>query len=130
MNKNIFGWVNIINILAMISVVGGILICSYYKDSPQIVNIASLIALAGWMVDRGMAYVSRYSTSRLVSSEETDLSFLRQIRRLIKDGHPITKEHISVSESASKDADKEYQRVHGFCRPLTYITVGRKKEID
>ncbi|BFM18860.1 hypothetical protein R50073_50430 (plasmid) [Maricurvus nonylphenolicus] len=78
-NRNLFSPANLVNSLTMCCVVGGILACGYYKDSPQIVSIASLIALAAWMADRGMAYMYRSTFSKLTVAEATDLSFLRQI---------------------------------------------------
>jgi hypothetical protein len=129
MDRNLFSAINIVNTLSMCCVVGGILVCGYYKDSPQIVSIASLIALAAWMVDRGMAYKYRSTFSKLTVAEATDLSFLRQIRRLLKDGNPVSEEHIAVSESASEVADSEYERVYGFGRPMPAVAVKHHQRI-
>lgn len=128
-DRNLFSPENLVNSLTMCCVVGGILVCGYYKDSPQIVSIASLIVLAAWMVDRGMAYMYRSTFSKLNVAEATDLSFLRQIRRLLKDGHSVTEEHIAVSESASDAADSEYEKVYGFGRPLPAVAAKRHQSI-
>jgi hypothetical protein len=118
MNNKMFASENIVSSLAFIALFGGISTCGFYYNSPEIVKIASFVALAGWFADKGMAFVARSSQSKLSFAEATELLFLRQLRAKVKNSEVVSEELLSVSERASSDSDKEYQNVYGFGRPL------------
>lgn len=109
---------NLVQSLFTLLLVGGVVACGIYKDTPAIVTIASMFAFLGYFGEKSIAFIQRLSHSKLSYTESVDLSFLRQIRTKLRRNEDVSEELISVSESASNDSDIEYEKFYGFGRPL------------
>ena len=124
--KSIISAENIVSSIANLAIFGGVIAAGVYRAEPNLVNLFTLLALAGLFLDLGLRWAARLRFSRLSGVEATDLSFLRQIRYLLRRGEEITEEHLSASESASAEADREYREVYGFGRPFTAVAANHK----
>jgi len=102
---------------------GGLLAVFMNTDNPQIIQLAASSILLGLILSKSLRFYENIERSKLNQAQETDLSFLRQIRMLVKDGHSVTDEHLNVSLRASNDSDSEYFRINGFARPKAAVGV-------
>lgn len=127
--KSIFNAESIVSSIATLAIFGGVIAAGVYRTEPNLVKIFSLLALAGLFLEHGLRWHQRSCLNRLSSTEATDLSFLRQIRYLLRRGEEITEEHLSISEKASDDADREYRELYGFGRPLAAVAAIRKADV-
>jgi hypothetical protein len=109
---------NLVQGLFTLLLVGGIIACGIYKDTPAIVAIASTFALLGYFGEKAFAFTQRSLHSKLSYSEAVELSFLRQIREKVRRNENVSEELISISDSASNESDTEYEMFYGFGRPL------------
>ena len=100
---------------------GGLLAVFLNTDKPQLIQLAAISILLGLILNKSFRVYDNIGRSKLNLAQETDLSFLRQIRMLVKDGHPVTDEHLNVSLKASSDSDSEYLKLNGFPRPRTAV---------
>jgi hypothetical protein len=114
MNKLLTTFESVLNFI----VFGGLLVCLYYKDSPDAIVLATAITLAVWFSQHLVSWLNQSKFTSLNYAESVELSFLRKIRFKIKNNQEVSDELISISESATEDSDKEYSDFYGFGRPL------------
>lgn len=112
---------SIIDSVLTFALFGGLGACAYYKNSPELVLLYSTIAFAALLLQKGFDWTLRSKETKLSYAESVELSFLRQIRMLLKNGNEVSQEHISISECASEDSDTAYADLHGFGRPLPAV---------
>jgi len=121
---------SIIDTILTFALFGGIGACAYYKNSPELVILSSAIALGALLLHKGFDWTRRSKETKLSYAESVEISFLRQIRMLLKNGNEVSQEHISISERASEDSDTAYAELHGFGRPLPAVAAHNTRKLN
>ena len=108
--------------------VSSIVAAGLYKDIPQFVGIASLLALLGFFGERAIAYSLRVSRIELDRLEDAERMFLQEIRKAAAKGEGISAEILSRSAQATVNARDAYKKIYGHDRPGVYIMAKNETE--
>lgn len=110
--------VKVVNNLARVMLVGGILISMYFYHNPYMVMISSVTSLAGILVLKVMGIMRHRDLWVLEIAESTERSFLMEIKRRVENGKPFDDELINLCRHATDEAESKYKAVHHLSRPV------------
>ena len=111
---------NVLNLASSLSttfLAVGVLTIPFVKDNPDAVSGFSTLAFLGFGLDFLVNRLQTIKRNKLYISESTERSFLMQIRNNVARSKQTTDELLSVSYSATKEAESDYKDYFVFCRP-------------
>lgn len=110
--------IKIVNNIARVMLVGGILISMHFYHNPKIVMISSVTSLAGMLALKVMSITLNHDLLILDIAESTERSFLMEIKRRVENGKPFDDELINLCGNAINEAETKYKAIHNLNRSV------------
>jgi len=129
-NEKEFKLISSVGALASFGLIGGLIGVVVFSENPQSVIVLSTVSIICLITSKLTQIFESIERRRLDYSEAVERSFLLQIRQLVKDGEKVSEDHISISQSATNEADSEYKRLYGFTRTHMAVAATPQRPIS
>ena len=129
-NEKEFKLISSVGALASFGLIGGLIGVVVFSENPQSVIVLSTVSIICLITSKLTQIFESIERRRLDYSEAVERGFLLQIRQLVKDGEKVSEDHISISQSATNEADSEYKRLYGFTRTHMAVAATPQRPIS